>query len=108
MSLSLVTEEKRNPTSTRKLATNVLILLISVYTLTSSGNAVDVTDDGMVRYAVTQSLVERGAPDLPADFGARWGIKGQDGHYYTKYGLGQSLLAIPFFLVGKWLGNPKF
>src|SRR6266480_554141 len=108
MSISLVGEENRDPTSARRLAINVFILLISVYTLTSSGNAVDVTDDGMIRYAVTQSLVERGASDLPSDLGTRWGIKGQDGHYYTKYGLGQSLLAIPFFLVGKWLGNPKF
>ncbi|PYV44017.1 MAG: hypothetical protein DMG06_08280 [Acidobacteria bacterium] len=108
MNKGLARENDRQPAVARKLALNVFILLVSIYTLTSSGNSVDVTDDGMLRYAVTQSLIERGALDLPSDIGARWGIKGCDGHYYTKYGLGQSLLAIPFFLVGKWLGNPKF
>src|SRR5438876_8804806 len=104
MSRGLAAEEDRKSALARKLAINVFILLISIYILTSSGNSVDVTDDGMIRYAVTQSLLERGALDLPSDIGVRWGIKGCDGHYYAKYGLGQSLLAIPFFLVGKWLG----
>jgi hypothetical protein len=79
-----------------------------VYILTASGNSVDVTDDGMVRYSVTQQMVEKHTLDLPTSIGARWGIRGRDGRYFTNHGLGQSLVAVPFYLVGKGLGNPKF
>jgi len=92
----------------RKLAVNLFLLLVSVYILTASGNSVDVTDDGMVRYSVTQQMVEKHTLDLPTSIGARWGIRGQDGRYFTNHGLGQSLVAVPFYLVGSWLGNPKF
>lgn len=91
-----------------KPALNLFLLLFSVYVLTSSGNSTDVTDDGMIRYSITESLWERGWFDLPADMGQRWGVRGVDGRYYTNHGLGQSLLNLPFFVAGKWLGRPKF
>ncbi len=97
-----------DPKLTRKMAVNLFLLLASVYILTSSGNSVDVTDDGMIRFSVTQRLVEEGRFDLPTDLGKRWGIQGRDGNYYTNHGLGQSVLGIPFYLVGKWTGSPKF
>ena len=93
---------------TRKLAVNLFLLLTCVYILTASGNSVDVTDDGMIRFAITQSLIEKGTFDLPAEIGRKWGIQGRDGCYYTNHGLGQSVLAAPFFYLGKWTGNPKF
>src|SRR5207249_6301865 len=42
------------------------------------------------------------------DIGARFGIKGRGAHYYTNHGLGQSLLVIPFLLLGNYLGNATF
>jgi Dolichyl-phosphate-mannose-protein mannosyltransferase len=92
----------------RQLAVNLFLLLSSVYFLTTSGNTADTTDDSMQRYAVTQRLIERADFDLPGSLGERFGVRGVDGRYYMKYGLGQPLLAIPFFALGKSLGNPKF
>ena len=91
-----------------KLAINLFLLLASIYFLTSSGNTVDVTDDAIVRYAMTDRLVWHRSLALPDDMGRRWGVPGRDGEYYTKYGLGHSLLTIPFYLVGQQFGNPKF
>lgn len=93
---------------TQKVATNLFLLLFSVYVLTSSGNTVDVTEDSIVRQAVTEDLVAHGSFALPEEMGRRWGIRGVDGRYYTNHGLGQSLLAIPFFLAGSLVGDPKF
>jgi hypothetical protein len=92
----------------RKLAINLFLLLASIYFLTSSGNTVDVTDDAMVRYAMTERLAWQKSLALPKEIGTRWGVAGRHGEYYTKYGLGHSLLAIPFYLVGQPLGKPKF
>ncbi|MCI0626310.1 MAG: glycosyltransferase family 39 protein [Acidobacteria bacterium] len=92
----------------RQLAINLFLLLGSVYFLTSSGNTVDVTDDAMLRFAVTERLVEKGTFDLPGDLGRRFGVLGPDGSYYTNHGIGQSVLAVPFYWAGKLLGNSKF
>jgi len=92
----------------RKLAVNLFLLLALIYFLTSSGNTVDVTDDAMVRYAMTERLVWNRSLTLPEQMGKRWGVLGRDRGYYTKYGLGHSLLAIPFYLAGQQFGNPKF
>jgi len=89
-------------------AANVFLLLLTVYLLTTSGNTTDVTDDGMIRYSITQRLVEDGRFDLPKDIGERWGVVGIDGRYYTNHGVGQSLLNIPFYMLGKLIGRPKF
>src|SRR5690242_14500149 len=76
-----------------KVARNLFLLLFSVYVLTSSGNTVDVTEDSMVRQAVTEDLVMHGSFALPEEMGRHWGVRGVDGRYYTNHGLGQSLLA---------------
>jgi len=101
-------EPPSNSTLTRKLAINLFLLLASIYFLTSSGNTVDVTDDAMVRYAMTERLVWNRSLALPREMGMRWGVPGRDGEYYCKHGLGHSLLAIPFYLAGRQFGNPKF
>src|SRR5262245_12083587 len=92
----------------RRLATNLFLLLVSVYVLTSSGNTVDVTEDSIVRQAVTENLVDHASFAMPEEMGRRWGLRGIDGRYYTNHGLGQSLLAAPFFVAGSLFGNPKF
>jgi hypothetical protein len=93
---------------TRRVATNLFLLLVSVYVLTSSGNTVDVTEDSIVRHAVTENLVSQGSFAMPEEMGRRWGLLGVDGRYYTNHGLGQSLLAVPFFVVGSLVDKAKF
>ena len=108
--------DKREPSSferspelpATRLAVNLFLLLLVVYVLTSSGNSSDVTDDGVLRLAVTESILERGNFALPDELGKLVGIRGIDGNYYTHHGLGQSLLNIPFYVIGQWIGRPKF
>jgi hypothetical protein len=71
----------------RKLGINLFLVLFSVFALTSSGNTTDVTDDGMLRYAVTESLVRQGSFALPDEMGIRWGVRGLDGRFYTHHGV---------------------
>jgi hypothetical protein len=109
LSMSGDTQFRRASTETsRKLGVNLFLVLFSIYALTSSGNTTDVTDDGMLRYAVTESLVRQSSFALPDEMGRHWGVRGLDGGFYTHHGVGQSLVAIPFYCVGSWAGNPKF
>ena len=59
--------------------------------------------DDISMLAVTESIATKGsvavAPETP---GATAGLEGR---YYSKYGLGQSLLGVPFYLVGAYLQN---
>jgi hypothetical protein len=59
--------------------------------------------DGMAMYLTTRSLVDHGtlAIDNPLD-----GRFGRDGLYYSKYGIGLSLVQIPFYLLGKLIALP--
>ncbi len=74
------------------------------YLLTTSGHIF--TPDGVLMYLVTEGLVERGDPAMPAQEGD-WPFQhtevGQDGRRYAIYGLGPSLVAIPTYLIGKAL-----
>jgi Dolichyl-phosphate-mannose-protein mannosyltransferase len=83
----------------RLICFNLLIFLSALYFLTFSQI---ISIDSRVRYAVTQNLVEK--TDLATE--ESLGIPGKDGRYYSWYGLGQSLLAVPFYLFGKYVGNP--
>ncbi|MBI3268738.1 MAG: hypothetical protein HYZ53_06930 [Planctomycetes bacterium] len=86
--------------STSEAAARALfLLLLSVFLLTASPRAD--TLDGIVRFAVAQSLAERGAfdipfleiPDMPLT------STGPDGKHYAYWGLGQSLLYLPGVLL---------
>ena len=92
----------------RRLAVNLFLLLTSVYFLTTSGNTVDVTDDALVRFAVTEGLVERRAFDLPKDLEDGLACQALTEITMQNHGIGQSVLAIPFYCAGKSLGNAKF
>jgi hypothetical protein len=82
---------------------NFFMFLVAVYLLsTSPNNAID-TDASQARYLVTKSIVERLDPSIPDGLG----IKGVDRRDYSWYGLGQSVLAIPFYIVGKYIGTPE-
>jgi hypothetical protein len=61
------------------------------------------TDASTARYEVTKSLVERFDLSIPDGLG----FKGVDGREYSWYGLGQSLLAVPFYIFGKTISTPE-
>jgi hypothetical protein len=90
-------------TKIRFLSLNLFICFVCIYLLSSShSNAVD-TDASKARYLVTESIVERSDLAIPDSLG----IKGVDGRDYSWYGLGQSILAIPFYIIGKYVGTPE-
>ncbi len=106
-------------TSGRRAVVFLVIFLFLVYLLLSALRIG--SGDGEVIYQVTHSFVEgRGfvipppAPDavvvdgfgepVPPDElrgGGPYGAWGSDGRYYAQYGVGQSLLAVPFYLLGR-------
>ena len=80
----------------------LFLFFFSVYLLTSSGHNPSL--DAELRYQLTKSIVEKGTLTVPDDIG----IPGVDSRFYSFYGLGQSLLAIPLFIISKpitWLLN---
>jgi 4-amino-4-deoxy-L-arabinose transferase-like glycosyltransferase len=54
--------------------------------------------DGQSMYQFTRSIVERG--DFTVS-GAVYGVAGLHGQFYSKYGPGQSLLAVPLYVAGR-------
>jgi hypothetical protein len=101
----------------------LMIFSLSLYLLTANGR-ID-SGDGEAIYQVTRSMVEKRAFYIPPppseekfydsfgkeipqellDGGGAYGAWGADGHYYSKYGIGQSLIAIPLYLGGLILGR---
>jgi hypothetical protein len=74
-------------------------LCVLIFTGTAKGVLEQVDDVAMLR--VTQSIVRDGSVAVESD--TPGGMPGVDGRFYTRYGLGQSLLAIPFYLLGSRL-----
>lgn len=67
-----------------------------VYVSTATGYLVYGDDVSML--SVTQAFIEHRGVDVPPDTpGAK---PGRDGRFYSKYGIGQSVLALPFLVVG--------
>lgn len=57
--------------------------------------------DGGDRFKVTESIVEHHTFSVPEGIG----IKGKDGKNYSWYGIGQSLVSIPLYLLGKFISR---
>ncbi|MGH2390417.1 MAG: hypothetical protein ACRDIE_19630, partial [Chloroflexota bacterium] len=70
------------------------------YLLTAGSNFS--SGDTFAELRVSQSLVERGAFDVPimkpGQICAGWGCRGVDGHYYASHGIGFSLFLAPFYV----------
>jgi len=88
--------EKRN-----MIVVHLIIFVFSVYMITASIPQFRLTDQSVVRYEVTAGIVEK--HDLAISSGH--GVQGKDGRYYSYYGLGWSVLAVPFYMVGKFIGG---
>ncbi len=71
------------------------------YVLTAGSNFS--SGDTFAELRVAQSLVERGAFDVPVvhpeQICAGWGCRGVGGHYYASHGIGFSLFLAPFYIV---------
>ena len=81
------------------IAAHLLIFVFSSYMLTASIPQLHLTDQSAVRYEVTVSIAEK--HDLAISNG--YGVRGKDGRYYGYYGLGWSVLAVPFYVLGKFI-----
>jgi FtsH-binding integral membrane protein len=81
------------------IAVRLFVAFVLVYLGTAKGILEEVDDFAMLR--LTQAIVDNHSFAVPEDTpGASQGLGGQ---YFTRYGLGQSLIGIPFYLVGSAL-----
>ncbi|MEA3375487.1 MAG: hypothetical protein U9R72_04740 [Chloroflexota bacterium] len=91
----------------RNIARYQLLLLLAVYLLSASLR-ID-SGDGETMYRVAHSLVTGEGVAIPATQGALvdgrtgYGRVGTGGLYYSKYGLGWSLAAVPFCAAGRMI-----
>lgn len=90
----------QRPRGTRHIA--LFLLFLGFYLLTSGGHLYAVDEETLFR--ATESLVERGTLALPPD---AWGLVTSEqqagGALYSQYQPGQSIAAVPLYLVGKAL-----
>jgi len=107
--------------SSRRTFILIVLFLLSFYLSLASLHIG--SGDGVIMYQVTRALVEMqsvaipppppgtvvvdhwGEP-IPTDRlrrGGQYGAWGVDGRYYAQYGVGQSLLAVPFYVLGRWV-----
>ena len=87
----------------RIIAIDLFIFVFCIYVLSIS-NIYDVEQHGQ-RYQVAKSIVEKGELSVPE---STISIRGMDGRSYSLYGLGWSILAVPFYEGGKIFGrNPE-
>ncbi|HZD41167.1 MAG TPA: glycosyltransferase family 39 protein [Terriglobales bacterium] len=83
------------------IAVNLFIFALSLYLITASTDQIRSMDQSALRYEVTASIVEKHG--LAVADGK--GVRGKDGRYYSYYGLGWSVLALPFYAFGKLIGG---
>ena len=75
----------------------LMLTVFGVYLLTMSGHTYSRDEETML--AVSQSLVERGSWAIPRN-STQVQVTGADGRYYSQYGPGQSLAAVPWAAAG--------
>ncbi|MBM4310162.1 MAG: hypothetical protein FJ119_04345 [Deltaproteobacteria bacterium] len=81
-----------------RLTCGFFFALLGVYILTFSGHIYTV--DGYQYYAMAQSMVEKGTLAIPPVYMT---VQGIDKQHYSKLGKGQSVLAIPLYIAGKFV-----
>ena len=80
-----------------KIHLMLFLFFFSVYALTGQGSIQSV--DGKIMFLLTQAMVENHS----VSFSELVTLNDAPGPQYSKYGLGMSVLAIPFYLFGKLL-----
>jgi hypothetical protein len=87
----------------RQIAIYVFSFVTVIYLLSVSLPNIYSVDQYYQRYEVTRSIVENFDVSIPDSNGGV--IKGIDGRTYSLYGLGWSVLSIPFYIAGKFIGR---
>jgi hypothetical protein len=77
--------------------TFLFLFFVSIYFLTGQGSIQ--SSDGKIMYLLTQALVE----NQSLSFSESVTVAEAQGPQYSKYGLGMSVIAIPFYILGKVL-----
>ena len=80
-----------------KIHLTLFLFFFSVYVLTGQGSIQSA--DGKIMFLLTQAMVENHS----VSFSEIVSLSDTPGPQYSKYGLGMSVLAIPFYLFGKLL-----
>ena len=93
--------------SARRPALHLFLFFLSLYALTSSGNAFRVPDEFEV-YFQAEHLIDAGDLSVPQTLAIRQGGEpiffgeiGRDGRPYAPYGPGVAFLILPFHLIGR-------
>lgn len=99
----LFPQKTNMPKAISKQILVIFLFFFSIFIFTTQGSIQ--TSDGTSMYLVTKNIVENHS--LSIDPEGRPGLfkKGKDGKYYSKYGLGTSVLAIPFYYFGRTIGK---
>jgi 4-amino-4-deoxy-L-arabinose transferase-like glycosyltransferase len=79
------------------------LAFVALYLLSTGGNLF--ISDGEVIFKTTAELVFARQLALQPDPGLPQIVAGRDGRYFSKYGLGHPLAAVPFFRVGAQLAS---
>ncbi|GFP28021.1 hypothetical protein HKBW3S33_01438 [Candidatus Hakubella thermalkaliphila] len=93
----------------RKIYLSLFLSLLTFFILTAPGAIHEA--DGISMYEVTKSIIEKGDFSVPSE--NVLGTPGLFGKSYSPFGIGQSILAIPLYVLGKVLAagvglEPRF
>src|SRR5262245_15347530 len=77
----------------------VFLSALALFTLTAGGSLT--SSDSVTTFALTANLVDRHSISLEGASGNLDGAPGADGRPYSRYGIGQSIYNIPFYVAGK-------
>ncbi len=84
----------------KKIAILIWIFFASLYFLTAKGFIKHFDNETV--YQVARSIVEEGRVSAEREFaGGIVGSRGPDGLLYSKFEIGQSIIIIPLYLIGK-------
>lgn len=82
-----------------KIHLTLFLFFFSIYALTGQGSIQSA--DGKIMFLLTQAMVE----NQSVSFSEMVTLEDKEGSKFSKYGLGMSILAVPFYLLGKVLSN---
>ena len=94
---SSITQRKQEPLTPLAFLTLCILFSFFLIAFLSVSSGLIASSDGVTVFNVTQALVERGEIAVKGDNVA----EGVGGRLYSRYGIGLSLAAIPFYLLGK-------
>ena len=82
------------------------VALTSFCTLTAGGSMT--SRDPVVAYDVTRNLVQHGSITVSESLMSIESYRGRDGHYYSPFGIAQSIWNVPFYLAGRMVERLGF